>query len=269
MSIIHEALKKAALEGASGNTKPAPSDVLTISTQLAGNSRWIKTGLFILILLVSFSAAWYLSPLFLNRVSSVVVPLSAHPNQIIQQPVPTQVPPQTEKLSSNDSSHEAISSEHAEEGEQAIAAGIKLYREGKIDEASEVFQKVIRQFPSSSIAHNNFGMVLRRQGKSSEALSHYQEAIRLDSNYAEAENNIGLVFDQAGSIDEAAIHYKRAIEIRPTVPAFHLNYATLLERKGDFLSARKEYQTYLNLETDHKNEIIPVVQSHLNKLKGF
>lgn len=156
-----------------------------------------------------------------------------------------------------------------EDEERALIAGINLYHEGKMEEAGEAFTKAIELFPLSAVAHNNLGMVLRYQGKTGEALTHYQEAIRLNPNYAEAENNMGLIYDKTGSIDQAAIHYKRAIHIKPAVPVFHLNYATLLERKGDFSNARKEYQIYLELETDQKSEVIPLVRSHLDKLKGF
>lgn len=270
MSIIHEALKKAALEGATEATNSVSGrDALTVSTHLsAGYRRWVKIGLMILLLPFFFFSARYLSPTILKYYDQQTVP-PVLPSDIHQERTLPDRAPADNPSRSNSSDEGVFQAPQVDEEERALAAGIKLYHDGKIEEASESFRKAVERFPLSSVAHNNFGMVLRHQGKTSEALNHYREAIRLDPNYAAAENNIGLVYDQAGSIDEAVIHYKRAIEIKPAVPEFHLNYATLLERKGDFSNARKEYEAYLNLETNHRSVMIPIVQSHLNKLKGF
>ena len=271
MSIIHEALKKAASEGASGVSKSTlGGNALTVSAQIPGRYRWITVSLIFLILPGLFFAARHLLFLFSNHLDRpdvhAVLPLS---NQDRHPGLVSDGKPTRDHQSNNLSNEKGLQHSQAIEGEQALTAGIKLYHEGRIEEASLAFRRTVELLPSSPAAHNNLGMVLRHQRKTSEALAHYREAIRLDPNYAEAENNMGLIYDQAGSIDEAAIHYKRAINIKPMLPAFHLNYATLLERKGDFQSARKEYLIYLSLENDHQSEIIPIVQSHLNKLKGF
>ena len=273
MSIIHEARKKAASEGVSETPKSASRDaLLKVSKGIPRGYRWIVIILSLLILSgISFSVR-YLLPIVSARLDKSAVPPAL---PLLDRNIHSELSPPdghlltTEDRTENSSNGEVLRAPHAEEGERVLTAGIELYNNGKIDEASRAFQKTVELLPSSPVAHNNLGLVLRHQEKINEALAHYQEALRLDPNYAEAENNIGLIYDQAGSIDEAAIHYKRAIDINPAIPAFHLNYATLLERKGDFSSARKEYQVYLSLEKDHLSEIIPIVRSHIDKLKGL
>lgn len=266
MSIIHDALKKAALEGASEVAKSQVNNgALMISTQLSGRYRWLKVSLSIIALSVFFFSARYLSPILLTRFGRPTVsPLNTLQKAPPTNPIPTGTPSQ-----SHLSNETELPDSKAEEGKRFLTEGTNLYYGGKIEEAGEAFQKSVELLPLSPVAHNNLGIVLRHQGKTSEALNHYREAIRLDPNYSEAENNLALIYDQSGSVDEAAIHYKRAIEIEPSIPEFHLNYATLLERKGDFSNARKEYQTYLNLETNHQSKIIPIVRSHLDRLRGF
>lgn len=272
MSIIHEALKKAAVEGASESPKVVVGgDALTASANVSGGYLWVKVGLFILILPVFFLSARYLSSLSLSQLNQPSTPLSLSSGSDRINPK-TSPPNHLENGTpspDNSSDKKAFQDANIKEGEQMLARGVKLYHDGKMNEASDTFRKTVQLLPLSPIAHNNFGMVLRHQGQTTEALGHYKEAIRLDPNYAEAENNIGLIYDQLGSVDEAAIHYKRAIDLKPTFPSFHLNYATLLERKGDFPNARKEYLIYLSLETDHQSNTISVVRSHLNNLKGF
>lgn len=271
MSIIHEALKKAASEGASETSSAiSHSHLFRASTETRRVFRWIAIGISFLVLSGFFFSVQYpfSSQNHLNK--------STTPSTLpsVESKIESAVPPLDHVLAEDKKIDDSESigilpNSQVEDGERILMAGIKLYNEGKIEEANSAFTKAVELLPQSAVAHNNLGMVLRYQEKADEAVLHYQEAIRLDPDYAEAENNIGLVYDKTGSIDQAAIHYKRAIHIKPAVPVFHLNYATLLERKGDFSNARKEYETYLELETDRKSEMIPLVRSHLNKLKGF
>jgi tetratricopeptide (TPR) repeat protein len=266
MSIIHEALKKAASEGTAEISKSiSHSHLFRASAQAIQISRWVATGMVFLVLSIFLFSVRY--PFSISRnlyegtTRSEISPSNPKADSEI---------PQSEQLLNNNIEKTSVLPDpRIEEGERALISGIKLYHDGKIEESRNSLAKAVEMLPLSAVAHNNLGMVLRHQGKTNEALRHYQEAIRLNSNYAEAENNIGLIYDKRGAIDQAAIHYKRAIDIKPTVPVFHLNYATLLERKGDFSNARKEYQIYLDFETDPKSEGIPLVRTHLNKLKGF
>lgn len=269
MSIIHEALKKAASEGTPETSKTiSSSHLFRASVQAFQAYRWIGISLFVLS--VSLFYAKYRSFKLEDFDKTALPSASSTLNSKVQGESP-----QLDKVLITDeqtvdlANTIALQGSQEGEGQRALIAGVKFYQDGEIEEANTSLAKAVELLPLSAVAHNNLGMVLRHQGKTPEALNHYQEAIRLDPNYAEAENNIGLIYDKTGSIDQAAIHYKRAIEIKPAVSVFHLNYATLLERKGDFSNARKEYQAYLNLETDQKSEVIPLVRSHLSKLKEF
>lgn len=272
MSIIHEALKKAASESTPEISKPnSNSHLFRASVQGSPAYRWIAISISIFALSGFFFYARYRSPTTLNdlrqsMISSELPALNSKTD--LEAPRSVQVTMGDKKIDNLEST-KGLKGLQEEEGERALIAGIRFHQEGKIEEASSALTKAVELLPLSPIAHNNLGMVLRNQGKTDEALNHYKEAIRLDPNYAEAENNIGLFYDKTGSVDQAAVHYKRAIEIKPMVSLFHLNYATLLERKGDFSNARKEYQLYLDLETDPKSEVILLVRSHLEKLKGF
>jgi len=269
MSIIHEALKKAASEGTPETPKTFSSGHLfRASVQTPQAYRWI-IGILFFVLSAFLFYSWYPAsqPGVFNK--AVMSSSSTSSDTKVQAEVPQSDRVLGADTKTIDSTDTTLQDAQEEQGQLALNAGIKFYQEGKIEEASSHLKKAVELLPLFPVAHNNLGMVLRHQGKVTEALSHYQEAIRLDPYYAEAENNIGLIYDKTGAIDQAATHYKRAIEIKPTVAIFHLNYATLLERKGDFTNARKEYQIYLDLETDQKSDAIPLVRSHLSRLKGF
>lgn len=270
MSLIHEALKKAAAEGEADKQESTSQAIyLKVSTPQPRLYLWFLIGsVFLALFLFLFSNQHKIST-FSQPDKTPTPPAIAHSSnpaseqKQIASKAPSENPPEGGKSLPS----EGIENKKA--GEKALKEGIVFYKKGEFDRAHESFRKAVELIPSSPIAHNNLGLVVRQQGKMQEALNHYAEAIHLDPVYAEAENNIGLIHDQIGSIDEAIVHYKRAIEIKPAVAAFHLNYATLLERKGDFSSARREYQLFLDLENNPRNELLPQVRSRLRELRGL
>lgn len=276
MSIIHQALKKAAAEG---QISPVPSTILRghPARPFLIRSR-VLIPLLALIFLISFifsaKRIWPPFNLFLSSIDSALnVRSSPSPESKIPR-LSVKQPPQ--KSFSLEPRVSAIPS-NGKEGEAAIAEGLNFYNQGKMDLARQRFAIAASLLPFSAVAHNNLGLTLRNQGNVHEAMEHYQEAIRLDPDYAEAHNNLGMAYDQLGSIDRAASYYQKAIHFKPAVPEFHLNYATWLERKGDFIKASQEYQLYLSLEsrtqpegmTNRQQESVALVKARLKELKGL
>src|SRR3989338_7224096 len=261
MSIIHEALKKAAAE-----KEPPENSVVSFrysAKSLHGLSPSVAllSGIFFLVLFsFLFTSLHWKEALFLS--------LKGISNATTSKaPLERSTPSLAQTALANSSSE---INNQKEEGGRALALGLNLYRQGKTVPASEAFNKAISLLPESPVAHNNLGLTLRMLGKENEAMAHYQEAIRLDAGYAEAYNNLALVYDRRGSVDQAAAHYQKALRFKPDAPEFHLNYATLLERKGDFPQAKKEYQLYLTLESSpQKENVIALVKGRLRELKGL
>jgi len=271
VSIIHDALKKAAAE------KETP---LSLSSTLKYHSEESSGGtgprgitLLLLFVFFSFTAYYFFgqegrSLLF----DQAINPL---PPPEIELPAPKEPSPELSTIEESPPGNVSVPNE--DQAKLILSEGLERYRQGAYDHASRLFMKAIA-IPSLAVtAHNNLGLTLRRMGKVDEAISHYKEAIRLDPNYAEAHNNLGMAHDFTGSIDRAGKHYKMAIDLKPSTPAFHLNYATWLERNGRSGSARKEYQSFLRLSTDQigsgtrsdqDRETLALVKSRLKSLKG-
>jgi tetratricopeptide (TPR) repeat protein len=274
MSIIHQALKKAAAEAESTHSQP------TILKSYPGKRFYTKfsfliflSGLvFFIFFILLAKSLWPTFPFPLlkenfaleqgNKAKNTGNAPSPAPGPSLSVSTPPETPPVPD------------SNSDIQRGEAALKEGLGFYNQGKMDFANENFAKAVLLLPLSPVAHNNLGLTLRNQGKTDEAIEHYQEAIRLNPNYAEGLNNLGMAHDQRGSIDQASSYYQKAIRLKPAVPEFHLNYATWLERKGDFVKARQEYQRYLDLEssnggTSQKKESIALVKARLAELKGF
>ncbi len=268
MSIIHDALKKAAAE----KEEPLPHlSSLEYHSKKSTGFAWVNGVALFLLLGLFLSAGFYFyrqeeSALMLNP---VIVPSKTMPEREVLTP--------KESSQIKDTSPENISDRQKKEGEKALLEGLEWYRRGEYNRASRLFREAIAAPSQAVMAHNNLGLALRHQGKVNEAITHYKEALRLDPNYAEAHNNLGMAHDFTGSIDQAGDHYKKAVDLKPSVPTFHLNYATWLERKGAFGSARREYQSFLRLSSkqieagngsEQQIETVALVKSRLKQLKG-
>lgn len=274
MSIIHDALRKAAAEENRTESPHSPPGRFRAQRHSRKALHLVSAGFLLGFFLVVWSAGREIEIFSFSKTK--ILPSerkdpSAIPGPTLSAPAKPPLDPVAAKKSASGDS---------EKREEALLLkeGIESYREGKIDRAHQAFTKAVALIPGSAVAHNNLGLTYKQQGKLELAKNHYRKAIELDPKYAEAYNNLGLVYDHGGEIDQAAVYYKKALALQSKVPAFHLNYATFLERKGDFSQARKEYQLYLDLEkgrsegeagTPREKESVALVEAHLKELQGF
>ncbi|MFQ5579887.1 MAG: tetratricopeptide repeat protein [Nitrospiria bacterium] len=268
MSIIHDALKKAAAEKNAPLSHPASLEYHSEKTSgLKGPG-----GMTLFLLFLLFLSAWF----YFHKQEEL--PLSFR-----QTVVPFESASGNKISASKEISHEetappeSISESRNEQGQRALLEGLKQYRQGKYDHAVRLFSEAVTIPSLSAVAHNNLGMTLRLMGKVDEAITHYKEAIRLDPNYAEAHNNLGMAQVVTGLTDQAGTHYKKAINLMPSTPAFHLNYATWLEQKGSLQDALMQYRSFLRLssktnenptDADIQNNTLMLVRSRLKQLEG-
>jgi len=120
----------------------------------------------------------------------------------------------------------------------------KVYRAGpEVDRSGYV----AADLPSSARAHYNYGASLQQQGRLDEAQQEYNSVLRLDPNYTKAYINLGQLFVSKDKLDEAKKYYEKAIELDPRTSEAHAGYAYLLERLGEAEQARAEYQNAIRV----------------------
>jgi tetratricopeptide (TPR) repeat protein len=93
--------------------------------------------------------------------------------------------------------------------------GYTLAREGKFDEAIELYDRAITLDSKVAVVWHNRGGALDQLSRFEEVLASYDTALDIDSSAAPTWNNRGLVLRQLGRYDEALESYKQAIEIYP------------------------------------------------------
>jgi tetratricopeptide (TPR) repeat protein len=105
--------------------------------------------------------------------------------------------------------------------------------EGKLghrQQAVEIFQKVVRLQPNSSLARLNFGITLADRYDLEGALEQFSEAIRLDPQSPAAHYNKGRVLYDLNRREMAGAELETACKLRPDYPAA-LYLLSLIERQ--------------------------------------
>jgi tetratricopeptide (TPR) repeat protein len=93
--------------------------------------------------------------------------------------------------------------------------GNALQEQGKLEEATEAFDKALSIKPDYADAHYNRGNALKDQGKLEEAIEAYNKATALKPDYAEAYSNMGITLKDQGKLEEAIEAYNKAISLKP------------------------------------------------------
>jgi type IV pilus assembly protein PilF len=128
-------------------------------------------------------------------------------------------------------------------------AGIRNFRgqallyAGRYDQAELDFRLALELDPYLTDVHNNLGTLFAQTGRETEAENEYRKALE-DPGYPTPEKvylNLGMLYASQGRDDEAMIQMRKACEIDREYYQAHYELAGLLEKKGNFEEAAREY----------------------------
>ncbi|MBI3609950.1 MAG: tetratricopeptide repeat protein [Nitrospirae bacterium] len=261
MSIIHEALKKAAEDETSKPAVEGPQQVkFSAAAALPLRNILIRTGLLLCVIGGLYLA--YLEREGLSRVfSSKTVPSTAEPSASSIRSMPAAA---STALPENPARVDPVRwPERAADHEKS---GVSYYEQGRWAEAEREFLTATSLDPKSPRIQNNLGLVLKRQGRDSEAESRFRSALQIDPANVQAMNNLGLLYEQQNRLEEARRLYEKAVATQPSFPDAHLNYAVLLERAGYFEESKRHYQAFLSTAARQHDQAVSLVKKHLDHL---
>ena len=103
-------------------------------------------------------------------------------------------------------------------GTLLLVLGISSWRQsGMYTDIETLWRTTIARNPDCWLAYNNLGGYLYREGRIKEAIEHYQKAIQINPDFSEAPNNLGVALAAEGRFDEAIENYHKALQINPNV----------------------------------------------------
>ena len=119
---------------------------------------------------------------------------------------------------------------------------------GKLEEAKNYYEQVIKIKPDHEQAYNNLGIVLKELDKFNEATICYEKAVKIKPNYALAYHNLGIINKLLGNFKKTVNAFQKAIEYEPD-NLFH--YYHLSDFKKEILD--KKTKNKINKIVNTKN----------------
>jgi protein O-GlcNAc transferase len=136
---------------------------------------------------------------------------------------------------------------------EALQLGISYHREGKLDEAEEVYKLILQIKPDEPDAMAMYGTLLSQKGLHDDGLHLIERALAIKPNQADFHANHGLVLFHAGQVDAAVNAYKRALQLGPNIANIHYNLGNALQARGELNEAIDEYHEAIRLKADDPN----------------
>ncbi len=149
--------------------------------------------------------------------------------------------------------------------------GYELEKRGELTAAKEAYLTSVSIDNTSTLTHNNLGMVAMKQNRPEDALKHFREAVKAKPDNWDARVNLGIVLSQLGRKAEAVEQYEKVVRNNPDYnPSLYYNIACYyavegqLEKGMSWLQGAIEhgYSNWELIQTD------PDLQN-LRKLPGF
>jgi protein O-mannosyl-transferase len=135
-----------------------------------------------------------------------------------------------------------------------IVLGYEASQAGRLPEALEHFEAVLRLQPDHpeatarlAVVHAAMADSAEREGRMAEAVEHYEASIRFGPEAADVQNNYGALLAGQGRAAEALPHFAIAVRVLPNWESARLNYAVALAQTGQGPEAIRQFEEVLRI----------------------
>lgn len=138
---------------------------------------------------------------------------------------------------------------------------------GQGNEALDVLEPLIDEFPDSARLHGTLGVVLSNDGDLDEACDALEEAVALDAGDEVALANLGLIYEKLRQYEHALKLYNKAIEMGAEIDWLLQRTAAVQAELGDLSEARSTLKRYLSLVPEDTDQWITLAILHSDDLE--
>ena len=139
--------------------------------------------------------------------------------------------------------------------------GMRLYKEGKYEDATEAFRQVVNINLNSFLAYYYLGASLVASRRYGEAIEPLKYALDLQPDYIQAHVVLGDAYLKQGDSSEARAEYLRALDLQPNYAPAYDGLGRLFESIGNETAAEEQYRKALQI-----NVAFADVYTHLGDL---
>ena len=139
--------------------------------------------------------------------------------------------------------------ERMERGKHALLKrGDEALKAGRVPEAVEWFQVLVRDYPDADIAWLRLGRALLQQGDYAGAERALQVSLDRTPDLVDAHYFLGVVRYKRGDDVQAAAAFRRAVELKPDYAAAQFSLGVCLLKEGDRDGARQALRAALECQ---------------------
>jgi len=129
--------------------------------------------------------------------------------------------------------------------------GLIVYQEEQYEIAVRLITQAIQIDSTKPSFCTNLGNVLQKQGKLEESIQAYRKAIRIQPDYADAYYNLGNVLQKQGKLEESIQAYRKAIRIQPDYADTYYNLGNVFQEQGKLEESIRAYQKAIQIQPDY------------------
>jgi Tfp pilus assembly protein PilF len=126
--------------------------------------------------------------------------------------------------------------------------GAALQYEGRLDQAENEYNVVLRLDPDYLKAHINLASIYQTKAKLDEAKKYYDRALQIDANSGEVRSGYAYLLERLGRPDEARVQYEQAVRLNPKEARLRYTYGAFLDKRGETDAAIAQYQRALDVD---------------------
>ena len=129
--------------------------------------------------------------------------------------------------------------------------GVIAHQAGRNEIAVNLINKALAIMPNYAQAYSNLGTALRELGRHNEAVTSYHKALAIKPDYAEAHNNLGDALHELGKLNEAVSSCQKALAIKPNFAEAHNNLGNTFKELGKLDEAAASHHKALAIKPDY------------------
>ncbi|ADG13791.1 Tetratricopeptide TPR_2 repeat protein [Methanocaldococcus infernus ME] len=115
--------------------------------------------------------------------------------------------------------------------------GLILTSLGKVDEAIEVFNTLVRLGDKNPITYLFLGQLYGIKGSCSDALKNYKKALNIEDNFPSAQFLKLLCLESLGKYEELLEEYDKVLRVAPNLKILYVKKADILRKLGKYYEA--------------------------------
>jgi tetratricopeptide (TPR) repeat protein len=138
-------------------------------------------------------------------------------------------------------------------GRDLVAEGERLFSEGRLSEAGDMFWRAAEECPGNAMAWNNLAVIAMLEGRDPEAEKHLRQALEVKADFLEARWNLVEIHSLRGHWSRAVKELLKILEFKP----------------GDMPAVKRLAQVYMTLEQPDKARELLEASRNMGAMKAF